>query len=114
MVLAPELSLNHLPRLPKRTDWRIGCIGAGFITFSTDDSMEYSMQLYPTPVNMGTPDAIDPGAQSAPMVAPPPSVPPPTAQDDRPSTQTRTTVITTPAPDVPPPPPSQPPTQLKP
>jgi hypothetical protein len=86
-------------------------IGAGFITFSTDDTMEYSMQLYPTPQNLGTPDAIDPGAASAPMVAPPPSAPPP--QDDRPS-QTRTTVITQPAPNVPPPPPSQPPTQLKP
>lgn len=86
-------------------------IGAGFITFSTDDTMEYSMQLYPTPQNLGTPDAIDPGAASAPMVAPPASVPPP--QDDRPS-QTRTTVITQPAPNVPPPPPSQPPTQLKP
>jgi predicted dehydrogenase len=26
-----ELSLNYLPRLPVRKDWRIGCIGAGFI-----------------------------------------------------------------------------------
>src|SRR5438874_9568406 len=26
-----DLSLNYLPRLPKRRDWRIGCIGAGFI-----------------------------------------------------------------------------------
>jgi predicted dehydrogenase len=26
-----ELSLDYLPRLPRRTDWRIGCIGAGFI-----------------------------------------------------------------------------------
>src|SRR3954447_20553872 len=25
------LSLDHLPRLPKRRDWRIGCVGAGFI-----------------------------------------------------------------------------------
>lgn len=25
------LSLDYLPRLPKRLDWRIGCIGAGFI-----------------------------------------------------------------------------------
>ena len=92
-------------------------IGAGFITFTVEaagktDSMEYSMQLYPTPISMGTPDAIDPGAASAPMVAPPQNVPPP--QDDRPSSQTRTTVITQPAPDVPPPPVSQPPTQLKP
>src|SRR6187401_1961514 len=22
---------DHLPRLPKRLDWRIGCVGAGFI-----------------------------------------------------------------------------------
>lgn len=92
-------------------------IGAGFITFTVEaagktDAMEYSMQLYPTPISMGTPDAIDPGAASAPMVAPPQNVPRP--QDDRPSSQTRTTVITQPAPDVPPPPVSQPPTQLKP
>ena len=26
-----DLSLNYLPRLPHRKDWRIGCIGAGFI-----------------------------------------------------------------------------------
>lgn len=26
-----ELTLHYLPRLPKRKDWRIGCIGAGFI-----------------------------------------------------------------------------------
>jgi predicted dehydrogenase len=26
-----ELSLNYLPRLPRRMNWRIGCIGAGFI-----------------------------------------------------------------------------------
>ncbi len=26
-----DLSLNHDPRLPARMDWRIGCIGAGFI-----------------------------------------------------------------------------------
>src|SRR2546423_10613099 len=26
-----DLSLNYLPRLPKRKDWRIGCAGAGFI-----------------------------------------------------------------------------------
>jgi predicted dehydrogenase len=26
-----DLSLNYLPRLPIRKDWRIGCIGAGFI-----------------------------------------------------------------------------------
>ena len=25
------LSLDYLPRLPVRCDWRIGCIGAGFI-----------------------------------------------------------------------------------
>jgi predicted dehydrogenase len=26
-----DLSLDYLPRLPKRKDWRIGCAGAGFI-----------------------------------------------------------------------------------
>src|SRR5687768_5875833 len=26
-----DLSLNDLPRLPKRRDFRIGCVGAGFI-----------------------------------------------------------------------------------
>jgi predicted dehydrogenase len=29
--MALDLSLNYLPRLPLRKDWRIGCIGAGFI-----------------------------------------------------------------------------------
>ena len=31
MISAPELSLNYLPRLPRRREWRIGCAGAGFI-----------------------------------------------------------------------------------
>src|SRR5687767_14096535 len=26
-----DLALNHRPRLPRRTDFRIGCLGAGFI-----------------------------------------------------------------------------------
>src|SRR5882724_5282220 len=26
-----DLRLNYLPRLPRRKDWRIGCVGAGFI-----------------------------------------------------------------------------------
>src|SRR6266513_1013005 len=26
-----DLQLNYRPRLPRRKDWRIGCIGAGFI-----------------------------------------------------------------------------------
>jgi predicted dehydrogenase len=26
-----DLSLDYLPRLPRRKDWRIGCVGAGFI-----------------------------------------------------------------------------------
>src|SRR3954468_2206634 len=26
-----SLSLDHLPRLPRRKDFRIGCVGAGFI-----------------------------------------------------------------------------------
>jgi predicted dehydrogenase len=29
--MAIDLQLNYLPRLPRRKDWRIGCIGAGFI-----------------------------------------------------------------------------------
>src|SRR6266404_6556150 len=29
--MAIDLDLNYLPRLPRRIDWRIGCIGAGFI-----------------------------------------------------------------------------------
>jgi predicted dehydrogenase len=31
MSVALDRDLNYLPRLPKRTDFRIGCIGAGFI-----------------------------------------------------------------------------------
>src|SRR5262252_5883451 len=27
----PALGLNYRPTLPKRKDWRIGCVGAGFI-----------------------------------------------------------------------------------
>src|SRR5437588_890757 len=27
----PELSLDYRPRLPRRMDFRIGCVGAGFI-----------------------------------------------------------------------------------
>jgi len=27
----PDLALNYLPTLPRRRDWRIGCLGAGFI-----------------------------------------------------------------------------------
>ena len=30
-TLAADLALDYLPRLPRRRDWRIGCIGAGFI-----------------------------------------------------------------------------------
>jgi predicted dehydrogenase len=26
-----DLSLNYMPRLPQRRDFRIGCVGAGFI-----------------------------------------------------------------------------------
>src|SRR2546423_14328006 len=26
-----DLALDYLPRLPDRKDWRIGCLGAGFI-----------------------------------------------------------------------------------
>src|SRR5579885_1874134 len=31
MSAAIDLALDYLPRLPRRTDWRIGCAGAGFI-----------------------------------------------------------------------------------
>lgn len=30
-MLAPELALNYRPRLPRRRDVRIGCVGSGFI-----------------------------------------------------------------------------------
>jgi hypothetical protein len=29
--LSPDLALNYRPTLPRRKDWRIGCVGAGFI-----------------------------------------------------------------------------------
>ncbi len=29
--LCPELELRYQPELPRRSDWRIGCVGAGFI-----------------------------------------------------------------------------------
>jgi len=29
--MSNDLNLNYLPRLPRRKDWRIGCVGAGFI-----------------------------------------------------------------------------------
>src|SRR3954464_309024 len=28
---SPVSALNYLPTLPRRKDWRIGCVGAGFI-----------------------------------------------------------------------------------
>jgi predicted dehydrogenase len=31
MMTSSDLALNYLPRLPNRMDWRIGCVGAGFI-----------------------------------------------------------------------------------
>jgi predicted dehydrogenase len=31
MLSTPDIALNHLPILPRRKDWRIGCVGAGFI-----------------------------------------------------------------------------------
>src|SRR5262249_29566939 len=31
MPSPPDLSLDYLPRLPRRKDFRIGCLGAGFI-----------------------------------------------------------------------------------
>ena len=98
-------------------------IGAGYITFAVEaagktDPIEVSMQLYPAQVSLSAPDAIDPGAASAPLVAPPGGTmvppPPPTTTQDGPTT----TIIqkrdqqTQPAPQVPAPP--QAPTQLKP
>src|SRR5881409_3376984 len=31
MAAPLDLALDYLPRLPRRRDWRVGCIGAGFI-----------------------------------------------------------------------------------
>jgi len=31
MKASSDFSLNYLPTLPRRKDWRIGCVGAGFI-----------------------------------------------------------------------------------
>jgi hypothetical protein len=31
MMDPADLSLNYLPKLPRRKDWRIGCVGSGFI-----------------------------------------------------------------------------------
>ena len=31
MATSPDIALNYLPALPRRKDWRIGCVGAGFI-----------------------------------------------------------------------------------
>ena len=107
-------------------------IGAGFVTFQLEvagksDPVEYSMQLYPIAVAMGSPDAIDPGAASAPIVAPPSQVAPPApapAAGSATGPQTTTTIIeqkpttTTviqqkpPAPTVAPP--KQAPTEIKP
>ena len=73
------------------------------------------MQLYPTAVSLSDPEAIDPGASSAPMVAPPNALPPP-APEAQPGTTTTIiqdrggTMTTT----VPSPTPQQAPTQLKP
>ncbi len=79
-------------------------IGAAFVTFQVDavgktDPVEYSMQLYPTQVSMNTPDAIDPGAASAPIVAPPtaggiaPPTPTPAPAPAPTGPQTTTTII---------------------
>ena len=94
-------------------------IGAGYITFAVEavgktDPAEYSMQLYPTQVSLTTPDAIDPGAASAPMIAPPGSVPPPAPE---PPQGTTTTIIQQKSQTTQPQtvePPQQAPTQLKP
>jgi hypothetical protein len=97
-------------------------IGAGYITFAVEaagksDPIEVSMQLYPTQVQLGAPDAIDPGAASAPMVAPPSGTAPTPAPQPAPDGQTTTIIqqkgtTTTTTPNVPPPP--QAPVQLKP
>jgi hypothetical protein len=96
-------------------------IGAGYITFGVEatgkaDPIEVSMQLYPSQVQMGTPDAIDPGAASTPMVAPPSGTPAPQtppAPDGPTTTIIQQKGTTTTTPNVPPPPP-QAPTELKP
>ena len=95
-------------------------IGAGFITFLTEaagkvDGVEYSMQLYPTGVTLTTPDAVDPGASNAPIVAPPTRAQQQPAPEQTPGTTT--TIIQNqpqqqPVPNVPPPQPV--PTQLQP
>ena len=30
-LISPDIILNHRATLPRRKDWRIGCLGAGFI-----------------------------------------------------------------------------------
>ncbi|MDQ3340400.1 MAG: hypothetical protein M4D80_35020 [Myxococcota bacterium] len=94
-------------------------IGAGYITFAVEaagksDPIEVSMQLYPSQVQLGSPDAIDPGAASTPMIAPPSgAAPAPQPAPEGPTTtiiQQKGTTTTTP--NVPPPP--QAPVQLKP
>jgi len=99
-------------------------IGAGYITFAIEaagktESAEYSMQLYPTAISLSNPDAIDPGAASAPMVSSPnaTTTTPPPAPEPQPQPQpgTTTTIIQDkPAPATTVPPPTQAPTQLKP
>jgi hypothetical protein len=95
-------------------------IGAGYITFAVEaagksDPIEVSMQLYPTAVQLGSPEAIDPGAASAPLVAPPtgaaPQAPPAPEGPTTTIIQQKGTTTTT-TPNVPPPP--QAPVQLKP
>ena len=96
-------------------------IGAGFITFQVEaagktDPVEHSVQLYPTQVSMTAPDAIDPGAASAPLVAPPsgsaPQAPGPEDQGG-----TTTTIVQPPQPQPQPQPapgPQQAPTTINP
>jgi len=99
-------------------------IGAGYVTFSIEasqgkEAVDYSIQLYPAQVVPSNPDAIDPGAASAPMVPSPSNVPSPaptTNAPPQPQPGTTTTIIQ----DKPQggtitvPPPPQAPTQMKP
>ena len=94
-------------------------VGATFVTFQVQavgktDAMEYSMQLYPTAVQVTSPDAGDPGASSVPSIAPPSAIENPSAPPPPPSGTTTTIIQNKPSTTTSVPAPSQAPTQLKP